>query len=264
MRVIDIHAHIYPEKIAARAVEAIGEFYLLKMKGEGTAEKLIAAAKDTPIERFVVHSVATAPKAVETINTFIAGECEKHPQFIGFATMHHEYENPITELERAQALGLNGVKLHPDTQQVNMDDPRLMDVYEFMEAIGMPLIVHAGDYRYDYSSPTRLINVLNTFPALRVNAAHMGGWSIHDVALEYLEHENCFIDCSSSMAFMGNRRMKELVQIYGADRVLFGSDFPMWDPKLEFERFNALGFTNEEYEKIYWKNAERFLGFEIE
>lgn len=264
MPVVDIHAHIYPEKIAERAVEAIGEFYMLKMKGEGTAEKLLAAAEGTPITHFVVHSVATAEKSVETINTFIASECEKHPEFIGFATMHHEYADPILELERAQALGLCGVKLHPDTQQVDMDDPRLMDVYEFMEAIGMPLIVHAGDYRYDYSSPERLINVLKTFPKLRVNAAHMGGWSIHDVAVEYLEHENCFVDCSSSMAFMGDRRMRELVEIYGADRVLFGSDFPMWDPKSEFERFNALGFSEEEYEKMYWKNAERFLGFEIE
>ena len=75
-----------------------------------------------------------------------------------------------------------------------------------------------------------------------------------------LHEENVFIDVSSSLAFLGNRRTRELVRMWGADRVMFGSDFPMWDPAHEFDTFTSLGFTDDELEKMLGKNAERFVG----
>ena len=62
-------------------------------------------------------------------DSFIAEQCRQHPEFIGFMAMHQDYPEPEKEIERAIGLGLKGMKLHPDTQHVNMDDPRLMNVY---------------------------------------------------------------------------------------------------------------------------------------
>ena len=59
MAVIDAHAHIYPNKIASRAVDAVGDFYLIDMFGEGTVEHLLSAQQHAPITHFIVHSVAT-------------------------------------------------------------------------------------------------------------------------------------------------------------------------------------------------------------
>lgn len=259
MAVIDVHAHIYPEKIADRAVGAVGDFYLVDMYGEGTAAHLLDSQERSPITHFVVHSVATKPSAVASINDFIAEQCREHPEFIGFMAMHQDLENPEEEIERALDLGLVGMKLHPDTQKVNMDDPRLMRIYE-MIAGRLPLIVHTGDYRTDFSHPRRLKNILHTFPNLVVDAAHFGGWSIPEIGYDVLHDENVFIDVSSSMPFLGNRRTRELVHLWGTDRVMFGSDFPMWDPAREFDTFTSLGFSDDELEKMLWKNAERFLG----
>ena len=163
MAVIDAHAHIYPDKIASRAVDAVGDFYLIDMFGEGTVEHLLSAQQHAPITHFIVHSVATTPGSVESINNFIAEQCRQHPEFIGFMAMHQDYPEPEKEIERAIGLGLKGMKLHPDTQHVNMDDPRLMNVYEMIEG-RLPIVIHTGDYRYDYSHPRRLMNVLKTFP----------------------------------------------------------------------------------------------------
>lgn len=171
MAVIDAHAHIYPNKIASRAVDAVGDFYLIDMFGEGTVEHLLSAQQHAPITHFIVHSVATTPGSVESINNFIAEQCRQHPEFIGFMAMHQDYPEPEKEIERAIGLGLKGMKLHPDTQHVNMDDPRLMNVYEMIEG-RLPIVIHTGDYRYDYSHPRRLMNVLKTFPDLVVDAAH--------------------------------------------------------------------------------------------
>lgn len=267
MPIIDAHAHIYPDKIAPRAVPAIGTFYLVPMQGEGTADDLLARYGECGITHAIVHSVATTAKSVPTINSFIAEQCAQHPEFIGFGTMHQEFEDVEAEVDRALALGLHGFKLHPDTQQVNMDDPRLMDFYEVI-AGRVPLVLHTGDYRYDYSSPRRLVKVLKAFPDLVVNAAHLGGWSIYDVGYdvlheELLGEERLFVDASSAFAFTGRRHMRELVRMWGADRVMFGTDYPMWQPAQELNEMMHCDLTDDELEKILWKNAEVFSGVTV-
>lgn len=177
--------------------------------------------------------------------------------------MHQDFEDPQAELDRARRLGLLGVKLHPDTQRVDMDDPRLMRVYEVCERMGLALLIHCGDYRYDYSHPRRMKRILHEFPQLKVCAAHFGGWSVQDLALEYLKDERCFLDMSSSMKFLGLRRTRELCELYGFDRILFGSDFPMWNPVSELERFRSIGFPEAAMERMCWRNAERWLGIDI-
>ena len=136
---------------------------------------------------------------------------QKHPNFVGFMAMHQDYPNPEAEIERAIGLGLRGMKLHPDTQKVNMDDDRLMRIYEPIEG-RMPLVMHCGDYRTDFSHPRRMKRILHEFPNLVVDAAHFGGWSVFDLAVEYLENENCFLDMSSSQKFLGRRRTRELLR----------------------------------------------------
>lgn len=259
MSVIDCHCHIYPEKIAPKAVESVGNFYGIPMDvKDGTCAGLLKACEGSPIKRFIVHSVATRPAQVESINDFIAKACKDHPEFTGFMTLHQDYPDPEREIERCEGLGLKGIKLHPDTQRVDLDDPRLMAIYEIAEG-RLPLIIHTGDYRYDFSHPRRMKSVLHTFPGLVVDAAHFGGWSIFDLATEYLEDEHCYVDMSSAITLLGLRRSEELIHIYGIDRVMFGSDFPMWDPLSELSLLERMGFTDDEMERLTRLNAERFI-----
>ena len=268
MPIIDSHAHIYPDKIAARAVAAVGKFYCYdNMAGEGTPEDLLGHKETAGITHFIVHSVATTARSVPTINEFIAGQCAQHPEFLGFGTMHHEVEDMEAEVEHALELGLHGFKLHPDTQEVNMDDPRLMNFYE-MIAGRVPLVVHTGDYRYDYSNPKRLARILKTFPDLVVNAAHLGGWSIYDRGYDALHEdlvgeERLFVDASSAFAWVGRRHMRELIRMWGADRVMYGSDYPMWDPTHELDEMMHCQLTDDELELVLWRNAERFSGVSV-
>ena len=70
------------------------------------------------------------------------------------------------------------------------------------------------------------------------------------------------VDCSSSLYSLDSNTARDLVRRYGADRVLFGTDYPMWEPKAELERFFAMGLTEEENELILHKNAEKLFGIE--
>lgn len=258
MKAIDFHAHIYPDKIASKAVEGIGKFYNIEMDKSGTCKELLEIGKECGIEQFVVHSVATTPAHVEKINDFINQQCESNIQFIGFGTMHQDYENKIDEAKRILSLGMKGIKIHPDTQGFNMDDEKMFELYDYMQG-KLPLLIHCGDYRYDFSHPRRLVNLLRNFPKLTIIGAHFGGWSVPDLALEYLKNENCYLDTSSSIMYTGKVRAKELICKYGADRILFGSDFPMWSPKDELQTVLSLGLTEHEYDLILHENAKRIL-----
>jgi predicted TIM-barrel fold metal-dependent hydrolase len=263
--VIDFHSHIYPDKIAARAVESICAFYTIPMVCDGTVNGLLeyakpqAGAAGDSIDRFVVFSAAAAPGQVVSINNFIAKTVQEHPQLIGFGTLHPDFEDPAVEIERLMGLGLRGLKFHPDMQLFNIDDERMMKIYALAEG-RLPIVFHTGDYRYEYSHPKRLARVLDAFPRLVAVAAHFGGWSLFDLALEYLKDRFCYFDVSSSIPFLGNKRAAELIRIYGAERFLFGSDYPMWDPCRCLRDFRELDLSAEEQELILHKNAERIIG----
>lgn len=259
---VDIHSHIYPEKIAAKAVESVGRFYGIEMSADGSSAALRALQEQAGIDYSVVHSVALKPNQVRTINDFIAETCQKYPSFIGFATMHQDFEDMEAEVERVIALGLHGFKLHPDSQGVNIDDIRLMRFYSLIEG-RLPVMLHCGDYRFDNSHPKRTKRVLREFPGLVANCAHFGGWSLYDLAVEYLEDENCFMDISSASVYLGPRRTTELIRHYGAERIMFGSDFPMWNPVRELERFMLNDLSAQEQEQVLWHSAEDYLGMEL-
>lgn len=258
--IIDAHAHIYPAKIAAKAVAGVGEFYSgLEMHLDGTADTLIKTGTEAGIEKFIVQSVATTPAQVESINNFIAGSVSEHPdQLIGFAAMHPDYEDIEKEIDRAVSLGLKGVKIHPDFQKFNVDDKNAMRIYEVIEG-RLPILIHMGDHRTDYSKPRRLLNVLDAFPKLEVIGAHFGGWSEWDAAAEVLGGRHLWVDTSSSLYSMTPEHARELIDIYGAEKVLFGTDYPMWTAKDELEMFDKIPLTDEEREMILHKNAERLL-----
>lgn len=259
MEIIDLHAHIYPDKIAEKATHGIWGFYNIKIDCTGTAEDLIKNGTEAGISRFLVQSVATVPHQVSSINQFIAQQCKEHSCFIGFGTIHPLLDSPSEAVEEIFSLGLRGIKLHPDTQHFNMDDEKMFPVYDMIQG-KLPVLMHCGDYRYTYSHPGRLKKVLKNFPKLTVIAAHFGGWSLWDLALEYLLDQNCYVDCSSSIMFLGRKRAREIIELYGAERVVFGTDYPMWTAQQSIEDVMSLGLRDNKLELVFSKNAKRLLG----
>ena len=242
--VIDAHCHIYPEKIVDRAVAGTDAFYSTHAACRGVAGELLEIGERVGIDRFVVQSVATTPKQVSSINHFIAAEVEKAPtRFTGLGAAHPDCEDQDAVIEEIKYLQLHGIKIHPDIQGFAIDDARMMRVYERCEEEGLVVLMHTGDHRYDFSNPNRLLPVLKAFPRLTVIGAHFGGWSVWDDASRKLcDFPNLYVDCSSTFPFANQDLSlgETLIHRYGADRVMFGSDFPMWSPKSELETFMKL------------------------
>lgn len=266
--VIDAHCHIYPDKIANKAAGAISTFYdrpEVESHGDGTVKMLLENGASAGFDKFIVQSVATTPHQVESINHFIAEEVKNSGgKLIGLGTLHPDSENQAADVQTVIDLGLHGVKLHPDIQGFKIDDYRCLKIYELCEKAGLPILMHTGDSRFDNSNPNRLLPVLEIYTDLTVIGAHFGGWSMWEEASKKLAHiPNLYVDCSSSMQWLSNEKTVEIIRRYGAQRVLFGTDYPMWSPHDEIDRFMSLDLTEKERRLILSENAINLFKLKI-
>ncbi len=262
--VFDAHCHIYPDRIAQKAAEAIGAFYSIPMSFDGSVGTLLSQGGKAGVNGYLVHSVATSPKQVASINSFIADQVALHPKkFIGFGALHPHSETPEKDVEHILSLGLKGVKLHPDVQKFEVDSPETIALCSIF-AGKLPLLVHAGDHRYSFSNPHRIRALCERLPDLTVIAAHFGGWSEWEEAEKLLPGlPNLYVDTSSSLPFLSAAKAKELIDAFGRTRVLFGVDYPMWDHAEELERFFAVDLDDEARNRILYRNAFDLLGLDM-
>ena len=263
-KVINSHCHIYPEKIASKAVEGIKNFYDLNMSLNGRTDDLIKDGSKVGVVHYLVHSVATTPKQVKSINEFISYEVKSHNGlFTGFGTLHPDSDDIEGDFNYLCDLGLKGVKLHPDFQMFALNEKKAFDLGEVIAAGDVPLLIQCGDFRYNYSNPEHLIPFLDNFPVLTVIGAHFAGWSMWEDATRQLSgRENLYVDLSSSLYALSAETANELIHAYGTDKVLWGTDYPMWDSVSEMEYFNRIDLTDEERSMILYENAAKLLKLE--
>ena len=262
MKIIDTHCHVYPDKIAEKASNATGTFYGIPSAMDGRISTLLEDGKRAGIDHYVINSVATTPAQVHYINTFIANAVKEGKGiFTGMGTMHPESDDLQRDVNEILALGLKGIKLHPDIQRFETDSKKAMEIFALAQMHKLPVCVHLGDNRYDYSNTNRIIPVLEAFPELIMIGAHFGGWSVWESASHELhKYENIVVDCSSSLYAISPEKARELIDLYGEDRVMFGTDYPLWTPVDEIGRFMRVPLTEEQREKILYSNASRLFG----
>ncbi len=259
--IIDTHAHVFPDAIARKATDSIRQFYGLDAGYDGTVLQLKQLSADAGIDRSWIHSVAVTPHTVRSINRFISETVQSDPdRFTGLAAIHPDAENLELLVDEVQAMHLRGFKIHPDMQRFALDSPGAMQMFAVIEG-KMPILIHTGDTRYPYSHPGQMKKVAEAFPKLVCICAHLGGWNEWDDAWKALAgFENVYVDTSSSLYAMSREAARRLIRCYDRQRVLFGTDYPMWNPKRELERFLELGLTEEENERILYRNALRLAG----
>ena len=260
--IIDIHAHVFPPKILDRAVESIGRFYDLQMQRDGTLDNLVEENRKAGISYSVIFSTATAAKQVSSIHTFIHGmQTASNGRFLGFGTLHPDMtpKELDAEVQNILELGLHGIKLHPDFQEIAADSPAVFSIARAASG-KLPILIHAGDYRHNFSHPEQIRSLAEHFPDLTIIAAHFGGWSEWYKSPEILAGiPNVYVDTSSTLDFVSPANAADMIARFGADHVLFGTDYPMWSASEEMRRFNRLKLTPQDRKKILYDNAASLL-----
>lgn len=256
MKIADIHAHIFPDKLAEKVADNLGSFYNTRAAHIPFLHILMEEEAAAGISYVAGCSSATKPSQVTHLNDFISDCAQKTPNLIGFGSLYPTMEGWEAELERMPELGIRGIKIHPEFQRVDLDEPKAIPMYRAIAKAGLPVLFHMGDPKLDYSAPERLVNLIRQVPDLIAIAAHFGGWRAWDRARANILPENVYYDTSSTIAFLGRDRSLDLLEKMGPERFLFGTDFPMWSPKKELSCFLDLDLDETTRDRILFGNFE--------
>lgn len=260
--IIDIHTHIWPTKIAERAADNIVNYYGISRQGNGSAEGLFEGAKDFSNIRFVISSATLKPENAQIGNDFIINSSNDDSRFIPLSSFHPNmgFDAAVAELERTKSLGSKGIKIHSDFQHFFVDDENAIEIYKEAARLKMPILFHVGDKNTDFSTPKRIIKVLERVPDLTIIAAHMCGYSVWDEAEKYLIGAPVFTDTSEALLGMDGRGLYRLIEKHGVEKVMFGSDYPLWNTSHAFNEIESIGLSEDEKALIYSQNAKKVFG----
>ena len=287
MQMIDIHAHAFPDRIAARATEALmagvlrEEGRTIPPRGEATLLGLRHRMEGDGVALSVILPIATAPSQTDSILRF-ASEinarykarvteylCEgksDEPLLLSFASLHPEEDDPIGRLEQIKEEGFIGIKLHPEFQHFYIDSGESLRILRHAEKLGLYCVLHAGaDIGMPppvHCTPKRLSNALSELDGSRIIAAHLGGFRMWEEVLLHLAGKPLYLDTSYIGCEDGEPSRQlyaEIVRTHGAEKILFGSDYPWKSPNEVLALLRTLSLDSGEMKLITSDNARRLL-----
>jgi predicted TIM-barrel fold metal-dependent hydrolase len=264
---IDFHSHAFADKIAEKAIALLKshqtEFgYKDDCFSDGTIGDTERYYREHGIDKAVLMPIATKPSQHTVINNW-AAEQNNTERFYAYGSVYPGGEDALSELLRIKSMGLYGIKLHPDYQGFYADDERVFPVYRKCAELGLPVMFHAGLDAVSpediHCTPAMAVRVLEAVPKLTAIFAHMGGNTLWKDVYDLLAGRNCYLDTSYTHSWEDYELMGEIIRKHGADKILFGSDFPWDTPDNIIENLHRLNLSGTEYDSIFYKNAQKLL-----
>ncbi len=277
--IIDFHTHVFSPQIKKNRNKYIDSdpcFAILYSKKDSrliTADELIASMDESGIDISVILNIGwiTHELCVET-NDYILESMARFPdRLIGFCSVQPQsYEAAIDEIERCAKEGIRGVgEIRPDMQ---LFDPRDEEVMKpFINAVmkhKLMLLSHASEpIGRSYPgkgvlTPEVLYPFISNYPDLIIILAHWGGGLPFYALMPEVNKamKNVFFDTAASPLLYRPQIYEQVVQLVGAERILFGSDYPLAEQRRALEEVTSLNIPRETKNLILADNAQKLLG----
>jgi uncharacterized protein len=210
-------------------------------------------------------------EALVAFNTWLVEAVAPLPQVTPFVAVDPwvlSFEALAGHLDDMRRRGALGIKVHPVEQRFIVSDPRMLRVYALCEELGLAVLSHSGTSRgaTQFAEPAAFDAVAGTLPDLRLVVGHLGGGSWQQVRALAERHPQVAFDLSEIVAWVGATKAPDeaelvrLIRDVGVERVLFGSDFPWYDPGEMVKAVRTLpGLSGGELAAILGENAARIL-----
>ena len=194
--------------------------------------------------------------------------------------------NAVKMLKICSDEGIRLVKIHPSIDLYDISDPAATDFYAEAERLGIILDFHTGPHgtRLSLTRPEKFDNIAWDFPDLKLIFEHLGGRTYFEEFLAIINNHNVrrrdsgqcscvFGGLTSTFSNVGEHlmwyinptKLMELIDIVGADKLIFGIDFP-WNDKQQtrkdIEIINSLDMPMQDKAKILEGNLTSLLGIE--
>lgn len=242
--IIDIHSHIGDPWYAYWKQNVDIEDHLQSMEKYGITKRCV--------------SWWQAQNAPDKGNQYIAEIINQYPdKFIGFAVINPRwYAHSVDEVTKAKEVyGMKGLKFHPAACHYRPDLPVMDRVMEKAIDFGFPMLFHCG--ADEFSNPHNLCNLARRYPEAKIIMAHMGEEAWFEAICLAGAHENIILDTTGSQNWY--RIINYAVDMVGDERIVFGMDFPAYNPGPELAKVMEADISQDVKDKILYKNAMRLL-----
>ena len=267
--VIDFHTHLFPEKIAAKAISVLADTSGVTPSTDGTAPSLLASMEQAGVDLSVVLPVITDPHQFESILRFAVRINEQYgstsgPRLLSFAGIHPDCADIREKCAEISREGFRGIKLHPDYQGGCFDDIRYLRILDAASEQGLCIVVHAGfdpiSPKRQHCSPDMILHAIKETAPSRLVLAHMGSNKNYQESLEKLCGQDVYLDTSFCLTDMPEEMFIRMVRAHGADRILFATDCPWGQQDRFLQLLRSMdALSAEEKEQILWQNASRLI-----
>lgn len=270
---IDFHTHVFPEKIAATTIEKLEKMSQrtganAKACTNGTLDGLKSSMRQNGVDYSVVLPVMTKPEQFDSVNRY-AVKINGSDGIFSFGGMHPDCENPEEKLDAIKAMGLRGIKLHPDYQATRINDPRYLRILRHCNKIGLYVTLHSGidiGFPDDVCCPAaearKMLEAVYGEKAPekpQIILAHLGAYGQWNDVEKYLVGQPVYFDLAFTFRKAPSEQIKRIIRAHGAEKILFATDSPWSDPGLDSTALDSLGLTQEELEQIRFRNACKIL-----
>lgn len=290
--IIDFHTHIFPDKIAGKTIESLGSLAGIQASTDGTLNGLLQSMEKSGVDLSVIMPVCTKPEQFDSINNFARKVNDTYTgRLLSFGGIHPDCENYKAKIEHIKALGLPGIKIHPDYQKVMIDDIRFMRIIEYANELGLIILTHAGiDIGLPepvHCPPKKMRKVLDVIKPEKMILAHLGGWKQWEEVYEYLAGENVYLDTAflfgvavdykkditilsedknkihendaNYLDYIKKDTFLKILQKHDSKKILFATDSPWSDAKAGIEYIGNLSVSEELKKQILGDNALELL-----
>lgn len=249
--VIDMHSHVGRWGINA-VYDDVGQYIRI----------MDAAGVDLACINCIFYG--DAKRGNDTVARFV----DAHPDRfvgVGFVTPHYP-EEAIGELERSfDVLGMRFLKLYPTYFGRPIDDPGYTPIFEWANDRGIVLMSHSSyvDDQDTLTAPQRFVGLAKRYPRIRWVLAHSGNAVPgQEQAVEAARTcGNIYLETCTSYGEHGT--IERLVNGAGDERVLYGSDMPLMDARIQVGRIVTANISEDAKRKVLGLNAIRLLGLDI-
>ncbi len=214
---------------------------------EITAEQYEKALE--PVDRAIVFGITAAALGIHTPHEYVAGLVARNPKkFIGFMALDPSRSDAIAEMERGRnEYGMKGIKLYPVMSLYSITDPNLAPFFRRAEELKLPILMHMGTSPatrglLKYSVPLLADELAVAFPELRMILAHLGHPWQRETAMVIRKHANVYADISGlwHRPWQGYEALVVCDEWGVNHKLLFGSDYPLWEPSHAIEGLRNL------------------------
>ena len=261
--IIDFHTHAFPDNFAEKALSTLlaNINNLFTPVNNATVSGLLLNMDAWNIDISVVQPVITKQSQMRKTNEWARSICsDRIISFGGICPYTDDYKRDI---DFVASLGLKGIKFHAEYQNFNIDDEKMLKIYDYALSKGLIILHHAGvdpgmpmPYK---SSPRQFAKIVDAMKGGIIIAAHFGGHAQWDDVEKYLVGKNIYLDTSMGFEYFSNEQFLRIVKKHGADKVLFASDSPWSSAKTEIEHLKAMPISESEKNSILCDNARRLL-----